>query len=185
MMTNRTIKSGTVKTVWSLRTYDVWGNARDGYDVNNVYGAGSVELRIPQTRYNVGVTWHVCRNPECKGNNPCGHNPPCKFGAHRRESHGVIPVMRVPANSQNGAVEMPHCPDCGECSWVMLESQEFRGAYPTDRQIKRAFGTRCRIETDGDDLTIYVTRERDGYPIGEMHCTSHASLSPVRKAEVK
>ncbi len=39
----------------------------------------------------------------------------------------------------------------------------------------------CRIDTDGDDLTIYVERERDGYPIGEMRCISHASLSPVRK----
>lgn len=25
-----------------LYTYDVWGNARDGYEVNNVYGTGEV-----------------------------------------------------------------------------------------------------------------------------------------------
>lgn len=117
MMTNQNMSKpyGSIKTVWELRTYDVWGNANDGYEVNNVFSAGTVELRIPQTRYNVGT---------------------------------------------------PH---------------EFIGAYPTDRQIKRAFGVTCRISTDGDDLTVYVERERDGYPIGEMHCVSHASLSPVRK----
>jgi len=56
---------------------------------------------------------------------------------------------------------------------------EFKGAYPTDRQIKRAFGVSCRIETDGDDLCIYVNRSRDSYPLGEMHCESHDSLSPA------
>jgi len=110
--------AGSIKTIWALRTYDVWGNARDGYDVNDTYSAGKVELFIPQTRWNVGTP------------------------------------------------------------------QEFVSASPTDRQIKKAFGVNCRIDTDGDDLSIYVNRERDGYPIGEMHCVSHASLSPVRKAEV-
>lgn len=108
--------AGSLPTVWSLRTYDVWGNARDGYEVNDNYDAGEVELRIPQTRYNVG------------------------------------------------------------------RASEFIGAFPSDRQIKRAFGVNCRISIDGDDLTVYVEREKDGYPIGEMHCESHASLSPVRKA---
>lgn len=110
MMTNQK----TLKTTWELRTYDVWGNAKDGYEVNDVYSAGEVELRIPQTLNNAG-----------------------------REG-------------------------------------EFTSAYPTDRQIKKAFGVTCRIDTDGDDLVIYVNRQRDGYPIGEMHCTSHVSLSPVR-----
>ena len=123
MMTNQTTSkpAGSIKTRWELRTYDVWGNAKDGYDVNDVYSAGTVELRIPQTRYNVGTP------------------------------------------------------------------QEFISAYPSDRQIQRAFGTSCRIETDGDDLRIEVTRKRDGYPIGCMTCFSHDSLSPVRPAvaEVK
>jgi hypothetical protein len=112
-------KAGSIKTTWNLRTYDVWGNAKDGYDINNTFSAGSVELRIPQTKYNVGTP------------------------------------------------------------------QEFISAYPTDRQIKRTFGVSCRIgiSTDGDDLTIYVNRTRDGYPIGEMYCTSHQSLSPVRRNE--
>lgn len=54
--------------------------------------------------------------------------------------------------------------------------------FPSDEQIREAFdlGPKVQIDVDGDDLTIYVTRESDGYPIGEMFCTSHASLSPVR-----
>ena len=35
----------------------------------------------------------------------------------------------------------------------------------------------------GDDVNIYVNRERDGYQIGEMRCVSHSSLSPICKAE--
>jgi hypothetical protein len=180
-MTNQNMKpAGSLPTTWELRTYDVWGNARDGYDVNDSYSAGTVELRIPQTRYNVGVEWHVCRNPECPGNNPCGHNPPCAFGTHRRESHGVIPTTTH--NSETGDTRQ-RCPECWQDA--TLQSQEFIGAFPTDRQIKWAFGVTCRIDTDGDDLFITVNRARDGYPIGEMHCTSHASLSPVRKLETK
>lgn len=113
---NRTKPAGSILTRWSLRLYDVWGNAKYGYEVHDIASMGEVELRIPQTRYNVGT---------------------------------------------------PH---------------EFIGAYPTNRQIKKAFGITCRIDTDGDDLTVYVNRQRDGYPIGEMHCESHVSLSPVRKA---
>lgn len=106
--------AGSILTRWSLRTYDVWGNAEDGYDVNDTFDAGEVELRIPQTRYNVGL------------------------------------------------------------------EGEFIGAYPTDRQIKRAFGVTCRIATNGDDCYITVDRASDGMPIGEMTCVSHESLSPVR-----
>ena len=110
--------AGSLPTTWDLRTYDVWGNAADGYEVNDVYSAGAVELRIPQTRFNLGTP------------------------------------------------------------------QEFIGAFPTDRQIKRAFGVNCRIDTEGDDLHITVNRTRDGYPIGEMRCTSHARLSPIRKSDL-
>lgn len=117
MLTNQNTSKpcGSINTVWELRTYDVWGDARDGYEVNNVFSAGEVELRIPQTRQSIGV-----------------------------------------------------------------ESQEFVSAYPSERQIKRAFGVHCRINTDRDDLTVYVERARDGFPIGEMYCVSHESLSPVR-----
>lgn len=121
MMTNQyhSKPAGSILTVWELRTYDVWGNSRDGYEVNDSYSAGEIELRIPQTRHNIGTP------------------------------------------------------------------SEFLSATPSDRQIKRAFGVNCRIDTSGDDLTVYVERARDGYPIGEMHCTSHESLSPVRKIQGK
>lgn len=112
------VPCGTVETVWELRTYDVWGNAEDGYEVNDSFSAGEVTLEIPQTKCNAGTP------------------------------------------------------------------QEFVGAYPTDEQLQEVFGELGAIETDGDDITIYVTRERDGYPIGEMHCVSHESLSPVRVKEV-
>lgn len=57
-MTNTpsTKPAGTIKTTWELRTYDVWGNAKDGYQVNDSFRSGEFELRIPVTRYNVGVT---------------------------------------------------------------------------------------------------------------------------------
>lgn len=105
----------TIATVWEVWTYDVWGNARDGYEVNDRY-------------------------------------------CHSRE----YPIrLTVEVNN-------PGTP------------QAFESAYPSDRQIRQAFGIRCRCETDGDDLTIYVNRERDGYPIGELLCQSHESLSPIR-----
>jgi hypothetical protein len=106
---------GYIFTTWELSTYDVLGNARDGYEVNDFYAVHVVEINIPQTRYNTGTKY------------------------------------------------------------------EFLGAAPTDRQIKKAFGLRCQIRTEGDDMQIFVERERDGYPIGQMICISHESLSPVRK----
>jgi hypothetical protein len=105
-------------TTWEIWTYDVWGNARDGYDVNDRFCHDrAYELRLQVETYNPGT-------------------------AHA-----------------------------------------FDGASPTDAQLRRTFGisSRTRIETDGDDLTIYVTRARDGFPIGELHCTSHESLSPIRR----
>lgn len=29
---------------WNIITYDVWGNAEDGYDVNDAHGSGSIQL---------------------------------------------------------------------------------------------------------------------------------------------
>lgn len=113
MMTNQDKPAGSLPTTWEVATYDVWGNAKDGYEVNDVYRQGTIELRIPQTKYNEGTP------------------------------------------------------------------NEFKGAYPSDRQIKHVFGVLCRIETSGDDLTVYVNRQRDNYPIGELRCISHTSLSPV------
>jgi hypothetical protein len=57
----------------------------------------------------------------------------------------------------------------------------FESATPSDYALQQIFGFSGAIETDGDDLSIYVRRERDGYPLGEIHCVSHASLSPIRE----
>jgi hypothetical protein len=107
--------AGSINSVWETATYDVWGNAKDGWEVNNTFRGGEIELRIPQTRFNAGM----------KG--------------------------------------------------------EFLGASPTDKQIRQVFnlGT-TQIETDGDDIHITVNRKRDGYPLGEMRCISHDSLSPIK-----
>ncbi len=104
----------TILTRWNVRTYDVWGNASDGYEVNDTYGHGEVEIRSKVETCNAGT---------------------------------------------------PH---------------EFITASPSDHAIKKVFGVGCRIDTDGDDLHITVNRSRDSYPIGELVCTSHASLSPIR-----
>lgn len=60
---------------------------------------------------------------------------------------------------------------------------EFRGAYPTDDQIREALGIKAdvELEVDGDDRNIYVNSAKDGYPLGEMRCISHKSLSPIRE----
>ena len=106
----------TIKTTWEIATYDVWGNAQDGYDVNYVYRGGEIEFTLETQTANAG---------------------------------------------------MPG---------------EFQHASPKDKQIREAFGIgKTRIETDGDDLTIYVNRSRDGYPIGALRCIPHASLSPIRE----
>ena len=111
-----------VETTWEFRTYDVWGNAKDGFEVNDTRSAGEVSIRCRVEVNNAGTP------------------------------------------------------------------QEFLSAFPSDSQIRRALSLRrFKIETDGDDLTIYVNRARDGYPCGEMYCTSHESLSPIRakQTEVK
>ena len=59
--------------------------------------------------------------------------------------------------------------------------QEFESAYPSKAQIRRLFGlSTFKLDLGGDDIHIDITRARDGYPIGEMLCTSHKSLSPPR-----
>ena len=58
---------------------------------------------------------------------------------------------------------------------------EFISAYPSDRQLRKLFGIVGRIETTGDDLHISVECGNDGYPVGELTCISHDSLSPIRR----
>lgn len=40
---------------YRLWTYDVWGNARDGYDVNDRYSHGYVSVRCKAKTVNVGT----------------------------------------------------------------------------------------------------------------------------------
>ena len=109
-----------VETTWELRTYDVWGNAKDGYVVNDTSRVGEVTIRCAVERNNADTP------------------------------------------------------------------QEFLSAYPSDSQIRRALNLRrFQLELDGDDLTIYVNRAKDGYPLGEMHCTSHESVSPIREKQTR
>ena len=109
-----------VDTTWELRTYDVWGNAKDGYEVNDTYRAGKVTLRCKVEVNNAGTP------------------------------------------------------------------QEFLSAFPSDSHIRKALSLRrFKLETDGDDLHILVNRAKDGYPCGEMYCTSHASLSPIRAKQTE
>jgi hypothetical protein len=103
-----------ILTTWSVRTYDVWGNKTEGYEVNDVFTQGNVDIQCVVETHNIGTP------------------------------------------------------------------NEFKSAYPSDYALKRVFGVGCAIDTDGDDLTIYVNRRSDGYQIGELHCLSHESLSPIR-----
>ncbi len=112
-MTATTTK--TIKTVWELWSYDVLGNARDGFEVNDRSCFDRQhELELTIETHNVGTDY------------------------------------------------------------------EFQSAHPTDKQIRAAFGCKCRIETDGDDCVVYVTRQRDDYPIGEMILVSPTQLSPIK-----
>jgi hypothetical protein len=108
-----------INTTWEIWDYDTWGNARDGYVVNDRH----------------------CYNR-------------------------AYPIRLAVAVNNQGT------------------DMEFESAYPTDKQIKEAFGLgKAAITTSGDDLVIYVSRECDDCPIGEMICTSHDSLSPIRERE--
>ena len=106
----------TIETVWEIRTYDVWGNSKDGYNVNDSY--------IVDRNYSM--------------------------------------TLEVTTNNKGTA-------------------QEFLSASPSDRQIREALDLRSiQLDLEGDDITIYVNRESNGYPLGELHCVSHESLSPIK-----
>jgi hypothetical protein len=55
-------------------------------------------------------------------------------------------------------------------------------AFPSMRQIGQIFRLQrpSRFKLDGDHTRIYLSRASDEYPVGEMFCTSHESLSPIR-----
>lgn len=57
---------------------------------------------------------------------------------------------------------------------------EFQSASPTDEQISQIFGK--DIEIRGiNDTVLWIDRASDSKPLGEMSCTSHKSLSPIRE----
>ena len=46
----------TQKQVWDLWSYDVWGNADDGYDVNDRHCLNrEIEIEVKEERYNIGT----------------------------------------------------------------------------------------------------------------------------------
>lgn len=105
----------TISTTWELWAYDVWGNAEDGYEVND---------------------------------NTCIDR--------------AYPI-RLKVETNNAGTE-----------------REFYSAYPSDYQIKKAFGIVGKFHTWGDDITIYVESDKNDYPIGELRCISHEQLSPIK-----
>ena len=40
---------------YELWTYDVWGNAKDGWEVNNRYKHGTITLKVKPTVFNQGT----------------------------------------------------------------------------------------------------------------------------------
>lgn len=61
--------------------------------------------------------------------------------------------------------------------------REFEYIEVSDRAIKEALSIKSgvKISTDGDDVNIYVETD-NGYPLGELRCVSHESLSSPRKS---
>ncbi len=114
----RTMKP--IETHWEVWEYDVWGNEKDGFDVNDRY----------------------CISRD-------------------------YPIMcKVEVNNVG-------------------TSQEFKSAYPSSYAIKQALSIKkwIHIDIEGDDLSIYVYAAKNGYPLGELHCISHNSLSPIKIKE--
>ena len=112
-------RKATELTTWDVCSYDVWGNEKDGYEVNDSFlNHRDYEIACPITINNAGT------------------------------------------------------------------EHEFKSAYPTHKQIREALSIkpRVRLELDGDDLLIEVRHASSGYPLGALRCTSHESLSAIRKA---
>lgn len=63
--------------------------------------------------------------------------------------------------------------------------REFVCVCLNDRQLRNALGLKpgWPLEVEGDDLNYYVNCGRTGCPLGELSCTSHVSLSPVRETK--
>jgi|688.fasta_scaffold18529_17 hypothetical protein len=44
-----------ISTVWQIVNYDVWGNSKDGYEVNQSFYSGNVEMPVKLEVYNPGI----------------------------------------------------------------------------------------------------------------------------------
>lgn len=105
-----------VVAICEYRTFDVWGNAKDGYEINDSFNQGEIEI------------------PAC------------------------VDVCNMPL--------LPG-PDSGSAK--LDPAMAFVSFYMTDRSIKRTLGIKGAIEIDGDDMNYHITRERDGYPLADLH----------------
>ena len=58
----------TQKQIWDLWSYDVWGNAEDGYNVNDRSCLNrKIEIEVKEERYNIGTEQEFgCFNPTNK-----------------------------------------------------------------------------------------------------------------------
>jgi hypothetical protein len=131
-MSNLLVQMKLISTLWSVSTYDVYGNAKDGYDVNNVFRVRN---------YNFS------------------------------------------SNCYNDAWELKLRPK-GGLTWVGEEQCTVWSASPSDTQIRQLLGCpRTKIIVTGDDTHLYVNRARDYYPLGELCCVSHTSLSPIFRTD--
>jgi hypothetical protein len=107
-----------LNTTWEVWCYDVFGNRKDGYEVNDrACIARDVTVRTKINTHNVGTP------------------------------------------------------------------REVQSASLSNTQIRRLLGIkRYAIDVNGDDVHYYVSLVKDGFPVGEILCTSHTSLSPIKEA---
>lgn len=69
-------------------------------------------------------------------------------------------------------------------TWAGGEQVTGWKASPSDTQIRQLLNwPRTKIFVMGDDTHLFVNRARDSYPMGELVCVSHASLSPIFSME--
>ena len=87
----------TVSTQWEVADYDVWGNAEDGFEVNNVFRRWEpIELEIPVHTYNVGT------EQEFESAYPTEEQI--------REALGIIPEAELEIDGDDLSIYVNHAP---------------------------------------------------------------------------
>ena len=51
------MRAKTLNTVWEMRTYDVWGNSKNGFEVNDICQQGTVYLTLRVQVANEGTLY--------------------------------------------------------------------------------------------------------------------------------